>query len=339
MSLGKLLRLCLAAAILWSLTGMAQERVVIVGSGSNVPLRLYQAWATEFNGQNTMIQVRYLPLGTSESIQEIGQGIGDFGGGEVPLTDQQMHGPVALIPVPMVLVGIVPIYNLPGNPELNFSGELLAQIYLGNVKNWADPRIARLNPAVHLPELAITIVHRTPGKGSNYMFTNFLSKTSGQFRAQVGTSPSPRWPFGLEANRGEDMVEKVATVAGAIGYVEVSFARNSRIRYGRVENSAGSFVSATAESIEAACTATEQALPDDLRLDITNAPSPRSYPLASFTWIYVPTSGASPARRNALKQFLNWSLRDGQKIAKGMGYAPLPEGVVAKNLTIVNSLP
>jgi phosphate transport system substrate-binding protein len=333
----------LAAGICWSSLGMplaaAQERVFIVGSGSNVPVHLYQAWTTEFNKKNSNVQVQYLALGTSESIKQTGEGIGDFGGGEVPLTDEQAQGSkVTMRLIPTAVVGIVPIYNLPGNPELNFSGDLLGQIYLGTVKNWKDPRIAKLNPDAALPDLPITVVHRSDGKGSNYILTDFLSKTNSRFRDEVGRSPSPKWPLGVEANRGEDMVERVASTRGAVGYVELNFARNAGIGYGRVENASGHFVRATPASIEAACAALETSLSDDFRTRLTNAPGNDSYPIASFTWIYVPISSASPARRTALKQFLSWSLQEGQEVAKNMEFAPLPERVAAKAQEAVNSL-
>jgi phosphate transport system substrate-binding protein len=318
---------------------VAQDTIVLVGSGSNVPLYLYDAWTREFNQHNTGVQVRYLPLGTAEGIKQISHGVGDFGGGEVPLSDEQIHGAgIRLISLPAVLVGIVPVYNLPGNPQLNFSGELLGEIYLGSVRNWQDSRIAKLNPGVTLPNLPLKVVHRSPGKGSNYIFTDFLSKTNSQFRAQVGKSPSPRWPLGTDAERGQDMVQAIAETAGSIGYVEASFARVSGIGYGRVQNASGIFVNATPASISGACAALEHSMPDDFRLDMTNAPGADSYPLASFSWIYVPASGIAAARRKALTDFLNWSLADGQKIAAKIGYAPLPDDIVAKARAAVRSL-
>lgn len=334
---------CIAVAACWvvlvAAPAAAQERVVIVGSGSNVPARLYQAWISEFNKSNSHIQVQYVPLGTSESIKQISEGSGDFGGGEVPLTSEQMHNSrAALVPIPTVLVGIVPIYNLPSGPELNFSGDLLAQIYMGTVKNWKDPRIAKLNPGVELPDLAISVVHRSPGKGSNYIFTDFLSKTNSQFRSEVGKSPSPKWPVGTDANRGEDMVERVASTRGAIGYVELNFARNTGVGYGRVQNPAGQFVRATPESIAAACAGAENSVGASSSMSLTNAPGRESYPIASFTWIYVPASGESSARRTALKQFLNWSLQQGQEVARSLGYAVLPNRVVAKAQAAVGAL-
>jgi len=317
----------------------AQEKIVLVGSGSNVPLRLYQAWIDEFNKRDPGVQVQYLALGTSQSIKQISEGSGDFGGGEVPLTNEQMHGhKVSLIQIPTVLVGIVPIYNVPGKPDLDFSGELLAQIYLGEVKNWKDPKIAKLNPDVNLPDLPIRVVHRSPGKGSNYIFTDLLSKTNAEFRNRVGKSASPKWPVGVEANRGEDMMEKVSSTPGAIGYVEVNFVRTAGIGYGRVENTAGRFVRATPASIDAACHAEEKAISENFQVSMTNASGKDSYPISSFTWIYVPVSGVAPARSHALKEFLEWCMHDGQKIAKDMGYAVLPDKVHSAARAAVKSL-
>jgi phosphate transport system substrate-binding protein len=330
----------LAAVVCLCLSGTAQDRLVLVGSGSNLPIHLFQAWTSRFNTSNRRVQVQYMPLGSAEGIRQISAGIGDFAAGEILITDKEAHSsPVSLLAIPTVLVAIVPIYNLPGRPALNFSGELLAQIYLGAVKNWADPRIAALNADAKLPGLPIHVVHRSGGKGSNFIFTDFLSKTDAQFRAEIGRSASPHWPLGLEADRGQDMVKLVASTPGAIGYVELSFARNSDISYGRVRNAAGQFMAATSESVEAACTTVENSRSNDFRVSITNPPGNDSYPIASFTWVYVPTSGTSLVRRQALKEFLLWALRDGQKVAAAEGYTPLPDQVVASALFVVDAMP
>lgn len=325
-----------AAFASWS---TAQDKIVLVGSGSNVPARLYQAWIDEFNKKHPSMQVQYLALGTSQSIQQISEGSGDFGGGEVPLTNEQMHGQkVSLTPIPTVLVAIVPIYNLPGKPELNFSGEVLAQIYLGTVKNWKDAKIAKLNPEEKLPDLPIRVVHRSAGKGSNYIFTDFLSKTNAEFREKVGKRASPKWPLGADANRGEDMVEKVSSTPGAIGYVEVNFVRSSGVGYGRVQNAAGLFVQATPESIDAAARAQVKSNPGNFQISMTNPEGKDSYPIASYTWIYAPTSGIASARSQGLKEFLDWCLHDGQRIAKDMGYATLPDKVVGAARSSVKAM-
>lgn len=318
---------------------LAQTRVSIVGSGSNVPNHLYSAWVDEFNQKNPSIQVRYLPLGTSASMKQVSEGSGDFGGGEVPLTREQMNGSkVTLVQIPTVLVGIVPIYNLPGSPELNFSGELLANIFLGNIKNWKDSRIAKLNPGTTLPDLAISIVHRTPGKGSNYIFSDFLSKTSPEFRSRIGKNPSPKWPLGADANRGEDMVEKVASTPGAIGYVEVDFARRSDIGYGKVQNAAGHFIKATSGSIAAACSAVEKSIPADFEISMTYGPGKDSYPVSSFTWLYLPVPDTPSERSHALRKFLDWALLDGQAMARNMGYATLTPELASRAQAVVGKI-
>ena len=317
----------------------AQNTISIVGSGSNVPTPLYSVWTDEFNKKDAKVQVRYLSMSTVEGIKQISSGSGDFAAGEIPLSQEQMqNGKVSLIQIPTVLVGIVPIYNLPGNPEVNFSGEVLAHIFMGTITNWKDPRIAKLNPTLRLPDMQIAVVHRTPGKGSNYIFTDFLSRSSSEFRSQIGKSASPNWPVGVDANRGEDMVAKVASIPGAVGYVELNFARRSDIGYGAVQNPAGNFVKASAGSITAACKAMAGSIPKDFRVSLIDASADDAYPIASFTWIYLPSSGISPERVHALKEFLSWALEDGQTIARGMGYAILPGPVQSKAHAALNSI-
>ena len=318
---------------------VAQDAVSLVGSGSNVPSPLYTVWIDDFNKKDPRVQVRYLPLGTSASLEQISLGSGDFGGGEIILRNDEMRGgKVPLVQIPTVVVGIVPIYNLPGDPELNFTGDMLAQIFLGKLNRWNDSRLARLNPKLKLPDLEITVVHRTPGKGSNYIFTDFLSKSSSEFRARVGKSPSPHWPTGMEANRGEDMVSKVAAVQGAIGYVEWNFAKHSGIGYAAIENPAGQFVRANTATIAAACKAMEGSIPNDFRISLIDAPGKDSYPISSFTWIYLPTSNWSGARGRALKDFLHWALESGQSVAEAQGYAVLPHAIQVKVEAAVDSL-
>ena len=317
----------------------AQNTISIVGSGSNVPTPLYSVWTDEFNKKDAKVQVRYLSMSTVEGIKQISSGSGDFAAGEIPLTQEQMqNGKVSLIQIPTVLVGIVPIYNLPGNPEVNFSGEVLSHIFMGTITNWKDPRIAKLNPSLRLPDMQIAVVHRTPCKGSNYIFTDFLSRNSSEFRSQIGKSASPNWPVGVDANRGEDMVAKVASIPGAVGYVELNFARRSDIGYGAVQNPAGNFVKASAGSITAACKAMAGSIPKDFRVSLIDASADDAYPIASFTWIYLPSSGISPERVHALKEFLSWALEDGQTIARGMGYAILPGPVQSKAHAALNSI-
>lgn len=335
-------RLVAAACLFVFLCGAAsaQEKISLVGSGSNVPSPLYAVWSDAFNKANATVQVRYVSMSTVQGIELVSKGTGDFGAGEIPLTDEQMRGGKAtLIQLPTVIVGLVPVYNLPGKPQLRFTGKVLSQIFLGEIKNWRDPQIAKLNPGVSLPDLAIAIVHRSGGKGSNYIFTEFLSKSDPAWQSKIGKSASPAWPLGDEANRGEDMIDKVAATSGAIGYVEASFARHSALGYGDVENPAGQFIRAMPASLTASCAALEKSMHEDFRVSMTNAPGKESYPIASFTWLYVPTSGLAPERSRALKQFLEWALDQGQSIAKDQGYAILPTTVAEKVRAKVKTIP
>lgn len=202
------------------LPAVGQEAIFLVGSGSNVPSPLFEAWTQQFNKRDARTQMRYLAIGTSEGIEEISHASGDFAAGEIPLSAaQRTRG--KLMEVPAVLIAIVPIYNVPEvHDELRFSGEVLAEIFLGQVKNWNSPEIAKLNPGVKFPDLAIKVVYRPAGKGSNYVLTDFLSKTSPKFRTQIGTTPSPHWPEGTSAERNSDVADKVKAETGSIGYVE-----------------------------------------------------------------------------------------------------------------------
>jgi phosphate transport system substrate-binding protein len=342
------MRVARTARTLWQvalLAGMvatpvvAQDMISLVGSGSNLAGTLYSEWTAEFAKQHPGVQVRYLGLGTSQSLQEIRQGTGDFGGGEIPLSEAQKHGgKYTLTQFPTVVLAITPIYKLPGKPDLRFSGEVLAEIYLGDIKNWNDPRIAKLNPGLTLPDLEITVVHLSGVKGSNYILTDFLSRTSPEWKSKIGKSASPGWPVGVEINRSEGMVTKVSATPGAIGYVELTYAKRKDIGYGSVQNTAGQFVKASVPGILAACAASEKSLPEDLGVSLVNAPGKESYPLASFTWIYVPASGLSATRSRALKDFWNWALSDGQEIASRLGYAELPPGIAAKAKQAINSI-
>jgi phosphate transport system substrate-binding protein len=318
--------------------GLAQEVITLVGSGSTVPAPLYTKWAEEYNKRNPKIQMRYLSLSTSEAIKEISQGSRDFGAGEAQLTPQE-RSEANLIEVPTVVLAIVPIYNLPGTPpELQFSGELLAEIFLGRVKSWNNPQIAKLNPGARLPNLPIKVFYRPAGKGTNYIFTEFLSKTSSKFRAEIGTSLSPKWPVGEPAERSWDMAEKVKSETGSIGYLEAQYALKTHIPNGRVLNSAGRFIKATPESIAAACRAVEAPEWDNLSASLTNPPGNDSFPISSFTWLYLRTDSANPERAAALADFLNWIYGEGQELVIREGYAELPKPLLAKARTRVASL-
>jgi len=317
---------------------LAQQTIALVGTGSSVPAPLYTKWADEYNKREARIQLRYLPIGTSEGIKQISHASGDFGAGEAPLTDEQ-RSDGGLMELPSVLIGIVPIYNLPGIPrELRFSGELLAEIFLGHIKNWNSPQIAKLNPDISLPDTPIKVVYRPAGKGSNYVFTEFLSKTSSRFKAEVGISASPKWPVGVSSERSSDMADKVRNEVGSIGYVEAQYAIKGRIPYGTVLNPAGQFVKANSDTITSACRAAEAPNWNKFGASLTNASGRDSYPITSFTWLYLRTGSSDQLRTAALSDLLNWVYTDGQQLAEQEGYSPLPKQLLAKVKDKVNSL-
>jgi phosphate transport system substrate-binding protein len=306
-----------------------QNAVILVGSGSSVPAPLYTRWAQEFGKRSSGIQMRYLPVGTSEGIKQIAHGVGDFGAGESQLADKERKDG-NLIELPAVLIAIVPIYNLPeAHQELRFSGEVLAGIFLGDVKMWNAPQIAKLNPEVALPSLPIQVFNRPPGKGSNYVFTDFLSKSSARFRTQVGITASPTWPVGEAAERSTDMADKVKSNPGSIGYVEYQYAEKANIPQAAVVNTAGKFVKASTETINAACEAAEAPRWSNFSASLTNAAGANSYPITSFTMIYLRVSPSDAARASALADFLDWMYTDGQRFAVQEGYAALPTPLLA----------
>lgn len=321
---------------LFQTPGFAQNGVTLVGSGGSSPLPVFKAWSKDYAKRKPGMHIEYVTLDTDRSITEISKGSGDFGGGDIPLTpEQKTRG--NLIELPILIIGVVPVYNLPGSPQLRFSGDLLAQIYLGHVKKWNAPQIAQLNPNVSLPDLPIKVFYRTPGKGTNYIFSEFLSKSNPEWRTKIGRSTAPAWPVGSSAERASDMVDRVAGETGGIGFVSLEYAREKGLAAGEVKNPAGKFVHATPESLAAACTGIETPHWDKFAVSLTNAPGADAYPLGSFSWVYIPATSADPKRRAALMDMLHWIFTEGQESILS-GYSPLPEKLLIKEMEKIESL-
>jgi phosphate transport system substrate-binding protein len=320
-----------AVGILASLQPQGKcQAIVLVGSGSTVPAPLVSKWADAYNERNRTIQMRYIASGTSEGVTAISHGSGDFAAGEVPLPDKE-RSEAGLIEIPAVVIGIVPIYNLPGiQKDLQFSGEVLAEIFLGNIKKWDSPALTKLNPGINLPDLPINVVHRPAGKGSNYIFTEYLSKVSPKFRNQIGRGASPNWPVGKAAERSSEMVDLVRSELGSIGYVEAQYAVQSVTPSGRVLNASGNFVKASPKSLTGACLAVEAPDFDRFAASLTNAPGANSFPITSFDWLYLKTKMDDPKRAAALQAFLTWVFSEGQRIAVEDGYSGLPTPLLVK---------
>jgi phosphate transport system substrate-binding protein len=325
----RLVSFLFAAALACVSTFSMAQSLVLVGSGSTVPAPLYTRWTQEYGKRNPNVQMRYLPIGTSEGIKQISHSAGDFAAGEAQLSenDRKEGG---LVELPVVLIGIVPIYNLAGvQQELKLSGEVLAGIFLGEIKTWNAPPIAKLNPEIALPSLPIQVVNRPAGKGSNYVFTDFLSKSSAKFRSAIGVTTSPKWPVGAPAERSSDMADRVKSTAGAIGYVEYQYAVKGSISQIAVQNHSGKFVKASPQSMIAACEAVEAPGWKGFSASLISASGADSFPITSFTWIYVKAKSSDATRFAAMSNLLDWIYTDGQQFAAQEGYSELPAPLLA----------
>lgn len=313
-------------------TANAQSRVVLVASGSSLPEPLYLKWHDEFHKHNEGVMIRYLPLGTATGADNALSGSGDFGGGDAPIPEKELAAAkTPILELPTVLIGIVVVYNVPGTTEnIRLSGPVLANIYLGKVVAWNDSEIAKLNPGVNLPALPIQVLHRTEGKGSNYIFSEYLAKVSPEFLAKAGRGVSPKWPVGKAFNRTPDLLEAVKNTPGAIGYTELNWAFTSGLRMAAIRNSAGEFVHPSDRTLAAAATSTESKMGQSFRVSLVNAPGAESYPIASFTWLYVPLKHKDAERGRAVNQYLEWVYTAGQDVARQQGYATLPPAILEK---------
>jgi phosphate transport system substrate-binding protein len=302
----------------------------INGAGATFPYPIYSKWFSEYNKQHPGVRINYQSIGSGGGIRQVTNRTVFFGATDGPMTDAQLQAaPAPLLHLPTVLGAVVPIYNLPGaSGELAFSGSLLADIYLGKVKKWDDPAIARLNPGVRLPPLDIAVVHRSDGSGTTYILVDYLSKVSAEFRREVGVNTSVSWPVGIGGKGNEGVAGLVSQTPGAIGYVELIYALQTGISFGAVQNAAGELVKASPGSVtRAAATAT---IPDDFRVSITNAPGAGSYPISSFTWLLLYRNPDDAARGKVMVDFVKWAITDGQTFATDLGYAPLPANVVER---------
>jgi len=310
----------------------AQQSVPLVGCGSAIPAPLYGAWGEAYSSRTPQVQVKYLPLGSGEGIRQITAGSADFAAGEIPITDKEVKASGKTIyQVPLFLTAVVPIYNVPGvSQKLRFSGKVLADMFIGDIKYWDHPEMAKLNPGVHLPHLAVTTLHREPAKGTTYLFTDFMSKSSSAFRTKIGTDASPQWPTGIVAQGGPTMVKMVNEMVGAIGYAELNVAKTGGVAMGLVQNASGSFVEASPESAAAACPPN---LKGDFRVSLTNTPGENVYPITGFSWMFVTAESMSAPRSQALRGFLKFMYTEGQTMLVARGHMPLPPRMVASVIT------
>jgi phosphate transport system substrate-binding protein len=311
-------------------TQNASPTIQINGAGATFPYPIYSKWFSEYNKLHPNVRINYQSIGSGGGIRQLLNQTVFFGATDGPMTDEQLKSaPGAILHLPTVLGAVVPVYNIPGvTDELKFTGPLLADMYLGKVKKWNDPAIAKLNPGVKLPVTDITVVHRSDGSGTTYIFMDYLSKISPEFKTTVGVNTSVNWPVGVGGKGNEGVSGLVSQTPGSIGYVELIYALQTKIPFGAVQNAAGEFVKASVDSVTKAAAAAAANMPADFRVSITNAEGAGSYPISSFTWILLYEDPTDKAAAKATVDFMHWALTDGEKYAADLGYAPLPDSVV-----------
>jgi len=313
----------------------AVSKTTLNGAGATFPNPIYSKWFSEYKKLHPEVQVNYQSIGSGGGIRQVTEGTVDFGASDMPMTDVQLTEAQAkrktkILNIPSVLGAVVPAYNIPGvSGEVKFTPDALAGIFLGKITKWNDKAITGANPGVNFPDKDIIVVHRSDGSGTTFIWTDYLSKVSADWKSDVGSNTSVKWPIGLGGKGNEGVAGSIRQLQGAIGYVELIYAVQNNIPYGSVRNAAGVFLKASLEGVTAAA-ASAPKMPADFRVSITNAPGKDAYPISSFTWLLIPQQSQDAAKGKILADFLNWMVTDGQKMTAALSYAPLPDSVVQK---------
>jgi phosphate transport system substrate-binding protein len=323
-------QLAIVVAVALAGTALRAQTVKITGAGATFPYPIYSKWFSEYNKLHPNVEINYQSIGSGGGIRQVSDRTVFFGATDGPMTQEQLlAAPGKILHFPTVLGADVPVYNIPGvTAQLKFSGPLLADIFLGKITKWNDPAIAKLNEGVSLPGTDITIVHRSDGSGTTYIWVDYLAKVSPEWKQKVGVNTSVKWPVGVGGKGNEGVAGLVKQTPGSLGYVELIYALQTRISYGTVQNMAGKFVAASTASVTAAAAGAATQMPADFRVSITNAPGEGAYPISSFTWLLLYENPPDKTQAKIMVDFMNWALTDGQKFASELGYAPLPQAVV-----------
>lgn len=315
---------------IFTLSAGVMAQTTLNGAGASFPNPIYQKWFSEYHNLHPDVQVNYQSVGSGAGIRQVQAGTVDFGASDGPMTDEQIaSSKVKVLHVPTVLGAVVPAYNIPGvSQEVKFTGEILAGIFLGKITNWSDGTIAKANPDIKFPNQNITVVHRSDGSGTSYIFTDYLSKISSDWANTTGKGTSVKWPVGVGGKGNEGVAGTIRTLPGAVGYIELIYALQNKINYGSVKNASGQFIKASLESTTAAASGVK--MPADFRVSITNPPGKTAYPIASFTWLLIPTNPADKNKGKLLKDLVLWCLDSGEAMVSALSYAPLPKEVADK---------
>jgi phosphate transport system substrate-binding protein len=320
----RLLSAC-AALLLLAGPAHAEDDLLVTGAGATFPYPLYSKWFSEYQRLHVNVRFNYQSIGSGGGIQQITAGTVDFGATDAPLTKEELAKIPDAVHIPTVMGAVVVTYNAP-IPELRLTPEVIADVFLGKITRWDDKALAAINPGVKLPTDAIVVAHRSDGSGTTSIFTDYLAKVSAEWKEKVGAGKSVKWPVGLGGKGNEGVTGLVKQNPGAIGYVELAYAKQNALSMATLQNKAGAWVRPSLESTTAA--AAGVAMPADYRVSMTNADGPASWPIASFTYLLVRKDQKDAAKGEALVQFLWWAIHEGQKAAAPLDYAPLPRSVV-----------
>jgi phosphate transport system substrate-binding protein len=315
----------------------ASAQMMINGAGATFPYPIYSKWFDEYAKVDPSVRFNYQSIGSGGGQKQIMAQTVDFGASDGPMSDENLaKAPGKLLHIPTVAGAVVMTYNLPGNPGLIFDGETISDIYLGKITKWNDPKLAALNPGTKLPDNDILVVHRADGSGTTFIFTDYLSKISPEWKQKVGNNTSVKWPTGVGGKGNEGVAGQVKQTPGAIGYVELIYALQNKMSFAEIKNSAGQLVKPSLESVTAALSTAE--IPDDFRFSMTNAPGKDAYPICGATWLLVYQQQKDPAKGTKLVEFLKWALTKGEGMATALDYAPLPDNVQQRVLKRIEEI-
>jgi len=311
--------------------------MMINGAGATFPYPIYSKWFDEYAKVDPSVRFNYQSIGSGGGQKQILAQTVDFGASDGPMSDDNLaKAPGKILHIPTVAGAVVISYNLDGNPALKLDGETVADIFLGKIKKWNDPKIAASNPGAKLPDKEIVVVHRSDGSGTTFIFTDYLSKISPEWKEKVGNNTSVNWPTGIGGKGNEGVSGQVKQTPGSIGYVELIYAIQNKMPYADIKNAAGQFVKPTIESVTAALETAN--IPDDFRFSMTNDPGSNAYPIAGATWLLVYEQQKDPAKGKKLVEFLKWALTKGEGMAKDLHYAPLPDAVQQRVLKRIDEI-
>ena len=333
----KLAHKILATVLLAGVSATASAQMMINGAGATFPYPIYSKWFDEYAKVDPSVRFNYQSIGSGGGQKQILAQTVDFGASDGPMSDENLgKAPGKILHIPTVAGAVVLTYNLPGNPALKLDADTIAGIFLGQIKKWNDPKLTASNSGAKLPDQEIVVVHRSDGSGTTFIFTDYLSKVSGEWKQKAGNNTSVNWPAGIGGKGNEGVSGQVKQTPGAIGYVELIYATQNKMPYAEVKNTAGEFVKPSLESITAALSTGD--IPEDFRFSITNAPGKDAYPICGATWLLVYEQQKDAAKGKKLVEFLKWAAKDGEKMAKDLQYAPLPDTLQQRVLKKIDEI-